>query len=227
MLATFMIEIVFAIYIVWRYKLSTVSKLIVSLLVFLGIFQASEYIVCTSMFGIEPGTWSRLGYSAITMLPPLGIHLSMAISKNYNKPILYTAYAACAAFIGYFTLYSGAVSGATCYANYVVFDGVSSLATWFYTLYYYGLLALGILVALNRAKDKLKAPLYALTTGYLAFIIPTVLFTVVDSATIAAVPSIMCGFAVLLAFVLTLKVAPETLTPKNAEQSLFLNFWDK
>lgn len=222
MLITLLIEFGFAAYVFWRYKLTTVSRLVIALLVFLGIFQASEYIVCTGALGIQAGTWSRLGYSAITLLPPLGIHLSMAISGNYNKPLLYSAYASSAAFIGYFVLHTGAISGATCYANYVVFSGSNAFMGWLYSLYYYGWLMTGIAVAWRRATGKLTAPLRALVAGYAAFIVPTTFFNIVDPSTIAGIPSIMCGFAVLLAFVLTLKVAPETLQPQETTAKMRL-----
>lgn len=217
MLATFMIELGFAAYILWRYKLSTVSRLIVALLVSLGVFQASEYVICTGALGIGAGMWSKLGYSAISLLPPLGIHLSMAITQKYNKTALYAAYATCAAFVAYITFYTASITGATCYANYVVFDTSNQAIGLLYALYYYGWLFTGVAIAWNRATGKHKAPLYALMAGYVSFILPTTLFNLIEPSTISAIPSIMCGFAVLLAFALTLKVAPETLTPKTAD----------
>src|SRR5687768_2570427 len=78
MIATFAIEIALAIYAVWRYKLNTISRLVVSLLVFLAIFQFAEYMLCGG-FGVDGFTWSRIGYVSITMLPPLGLHLATVL----------------------------------------------------------------------------------------------------------------------------------------------------
>ena len=41
-----------------------------------------------------------------------------------------------------------------------------------------------------------------------------------DAATISGIPSIMCGFAVILAFVLTLKVAPEAVIKREDRRGL-------
>jgi hypothetical protein len=219
MLATFLIEIIGAMYIVWRYKMTDISRLIVAILVCLAIFQGAEYMLCGG-FGVQGGLWSQVGYSAITLLPPLGIHLSLAIAGKKRPVVLVAAYATAIAFIGYFVFATGAISGHTCYANYVTFASehgqVSILA---YALYYYGWLFVGVWQAFrfaSIAKEKaIKSALIALGIGYSAFIIPTTAFNIIDPATLAGIPSIMCGFAVILAFILITKVAPDSLRQKN------------
>jgi hypothetical protein len=58
-----------------------------------------------------------------------------------------------------------------------------------------------------KSKSK-KQALNALAIGYLAFIVPTTAANIIDPSTTAGIPSIMCGFAVILAIVLTLIVVP-------------------
>ena len=51
--------------------------------------------------------------------------------------------------------------------------------------------------------------------GYIAFILPTTIVNIINPSTIEGIPSIMCGFAVLMAIVLIGFVAPRTLELKK------------
>ena len=220
MLATFLIEICFAAYIVWRYKMTTVTRLITSILIFLAIFQGAEYMICGAM-GVPGGTWSRLGYASITMLPPLGLHLMHQLAGKKASWLVAAGYASAAAFIIYFVFFTQAISATTCYANYVVFDTARG-SSLLYATYYYGwmLMAIGLGAFWSRhIKPHRKPALIALIAGYLAFIVPTTTVNVIDPATIAGIPSSMCGFAVILAFVLTMKVAPASLAQRDDRHS--------
>jgi hypothetical protein len=224
MLATFAIEIAFALYIVWRYKMTNVTRLVTAILVCLATFQAAEYMICGGL-GVHPGTWSKLGYSAISLLPPLGIHLVLTIAKKKNTLLLTAAYASAVAFVGYYAFAVGAISGQTCYANYAVFD-VYAASSIPYGIFYYGWLLTAVVLAFKYASQK-KAnatALRSLALGYSAFIIPTSAINLIDPNTVAGIPSIMCGFAVILAFVLVGKVAPETIAIKHNKRSLRLKF---
>lgn len=216
MLATFAIEVFFALYVILRYKTTSTSRLIVSILIFLAIFQGTEYMICGGL-GVQPGTWSKLGYVSITMLPPLGLHLMHKLAGRRSSPIVGMAYASAAAFIVYFVFATQAVTGATCYANYAVFDTAKG-SSLLYGLYYYGWMFTAIVLGTywsRTMKPEMQPALYALVFGYLAFIVPTTTVNIIDPATIAGIPSIMCGFAVILAFVLVAKVSPEALQPER------------
>lgn len=224
MLATFLIEIIGAIYVLWHYKLTPASRLIAAILLSLAAFQGAEYMLCGG-FGIQGGTWSKLGYSAITLLPPLGIHLAHVIAGKQNKPLVYTAYATAAAFVAYFAFYTPAITGHTCYANYAAFSGDGiPYADMVYAAYYYGWLILGTYLSFKFSREikqrNLSHALLALAFGYCAFIIPTTAVNIIDPETLNAIPSIMCGFAVLLALVLIGKVSPEILQQKNSFDDL-------
>lgn len=220
MLITFLIEITFALYVIWRYKMTSITRLVVAILVCLGTFQAAEFMICGGM-GVQAGTWSRLGYSAITLLPPLGIHLVLSIAKKRNPILLTAAYSSAVAFVAFYAFATMGISGHTCYANYAVFDTHAASALP-YGLYYYGWLFVGVGLALHYAttlKKHAKA-LRALALGYCAFIIPTAAVNMIDPSTISGIPSIMCGFAVILAFILVVRVAPETITTKDTRPVL-------
>jgi hypothetical protein len=224
MLITFLIEIIGAIYIIWRYRMTAITRLTVSILVCLGVFQGAEYMLCGG-FGMTGGAWSQVGYSAITLLPPLGIHLAQAIAGKKANIVTYAAYASAALFISYFVFITSSISGHTCYANYAVFDTSRGLLpSMLYGAYYYGWLFAGVWACVRFSSTvkqaHLKRALLSLAVGYSSFIVPTTVVNLIDPSTIAGIPSIMCGFAVLLAFILIGKVAPESILPKSSKHSL-------
>jgi histidine kinase-like protein len=211
MMATFIIEVVFAIYVIARYKLTPVARLAAAILVGLAIFQLAEYNVCETAWGMDSLTWARIGYVAITFLPPLGLHLATRIAGQKQPLFVGLAYAIATAFALFFLFSGQGMTGQQCLGNYVIF----SIAPWsakLYGIYYYGLLAIGVGYSWQvsryiKSKSK-KMALIALAVGYLAFIIPTTAANLIDPSTIAGIPSIMCGFAVILAIILATIVVP-------------------
>jgi len=223
MLATFAIEITFALYILWRYKFTPIARLIISLLVLLAVFQGTEFMLCGGL-ALEGGTWSKIGYGAITLLPPLGIHLAYLLANKKPGKVVALAYTSGIIFLAYFAFATQAISGHTCYANYVTFNTADG-TTLPYTMYYYGWLFIGTFLTYKWAPtlDKhRKAALYALMAGYLSLLIPTTTITILWNEATAGIPSIMCGFAIILAALLTLKVAPESIKLKKTHRSMRL-----
>jgi hypothetical protein len=85
-------------------------------------------------------------------------------------------------------------------------------------MYYYGWLMVGVGYAWKAGKTvatNKRQALQALAIGYLAFIVPTTIANVIDPSTIAGIPSIMCGFAVIWAIILTTVVLPNYYKPEN------------
>ena len=180
------------------------------LLLSLGVFQLSEYMLCGGL-GLKGFEWARLGYISITLLPALGIHLAASIAKKDVKPLIIAAYTSAALFAVYFAFNPGAINSHECRPNYAVFEfnQVSLIA---YSLYYYGWLVAGTVLSYRWSKElsNKRAPLLWLTAGYLLFIAPTTTVNILYPETLAGIPSIMCGFAVFLAAVLVLRIAPRT-----------------
>ena len=213
MLATFLLEFGFAFYVLWRYKLTQISRLVVIMLSLLGIFQLTEYMICGGL-GLGHIEWARLGYVSITLMPAVGLHIVMAIAGKISKPLLYAAYATALTYVVYFATAGSAIMGHECTANYAIFK-VSDLGSYVFALYYYGWLfvAMGLAAYWARRKPKHAAALRWMTIGYASFIIPTTFANIIDPSTIAGIPSIMCGFAALLAVILTFKVLPLAKVP--------------
>lgn len=212
MIATFAIEIGLAVYVTWRYKLNNITKLAVSILFFLAVFQLAEYNVCEGAFGLDGLSWSRLGFASITMLPPLGFHLATRIAGEKRRGLVVAAYVSAAAFVAFFTLSSFGITAQQCLGNYVIFKLYPQSSQLFGT-YYYMWLTIGTVYCLYMARRtkraNIAAALRALAVGYILFIAPTALVVVLEPSTFSAIPSIMCGFAVMLAIVLAGEVLPQ------------------
>lgn len=222
MLTTFIIEAGAAFYIVFKYRMTRMAQLITAMLGFLAAFQLAEYMVCEGAFLLSSLDWARLGYAAITMLPPLGIHMGLHITKKKNLPLLLAAYGSAAAFMIFFLFIGQGMQSQQCLGNYVIFT-IAPSAVIPYTIYYYGWLVAGVLLAWHGrnaiANKKHQKALLWLVFGYLSFMVPTLIVNIINPATIAGIPSIMCGFAVLMALTLLFKVSPLVLDDKhNAEE---------
>lgn len=212
MLATFIIEIVGALYVVFRFKMTPVSRLATAVLVGLAVFQLAEYNVCEGAWGVDSLSWARIGYVAITLLPPLGLHLATKIAGKKETALVGAGYAAATVFACIFLLVGHGMQSQQCLGNYVIFT-TAHWATIPYALYYYGLLLLTVGYALRIAKTLASRPkqksLGFLAAGYMAFILPTTAANLIDPSTLAGIPSIMCGFAVILAIILVTVVVPK------------------
>lgn len=185
------------------------TRLVSLVLLLLAVFQLAEFQVCTQSDSLVQ--WSHLGYIAITLLPPLGIHITHTIVGKKNTYIGYGAYALAAIFVGYFMFSATSLAGHACLGNYVIFQ-VDPGLTNYYAAYYYGLLLVGLFLSLDYAKDaqkrSQKLALYGFSVGYLTFMLPTTTVNLLETATRRGIPSIMCGFAILLAVILVLWVMP-------------------
>ncbi|MBP9131878.1 hypothetical protein KBF61_01975 [Candidatus Saccharibacteria bacterium] len=223
MIATFMIEFALAGYVLWRYKLQTWSKLVVALLICLGVFQFAEYQICGDINHI---TYARIGYIAITLLPALGSSLIHSIGgKSLRSPINIAAWVAAAYFVIAYA-FSPIGQGLTpvCAGNYVIFNLDFKYAGYlYYTLYYFGLLIIGITQAYmwsNETKSNSDNALRWMIIGYLVFTVPVFVINIVLPTTIDAIPSIMCGFAVIFALILGFKISPLVGEEKIAIEDL-------
>lgn len=227
MLATLIIESFLAVYTVWRYRMTTLSRLIVTALLALAAFQLSEYHVCTG-YGISAEDWSRVGFAMITTLPPLGLHILHLLAGKPGRKLVYAAYLTMVGFIVYFMTYTAAFIGHACTGNYVIFQ-IGPGGAFVYAIFYYGWLLTAIVLGIRWANEFLRQGATALTklqtvraliVGYLVFLVPTALANSVSPATRRGIPSIMCGFAVLFALILTLYLAPRAgLSLRSGKQT--------
>jgi len=216
MVATCIIETALFLYTFIRYRLTAINRVVSAVLLLLALFQLCEFHVCRSG-GPSAATFSRVGFMAITMLPPLGIHLIGLITKRVSKYVVWLGYLTGAAFAITFGLGKGVFQSHACGGNYAIFqleDPIGGL----YFAYYYGWLIIGILLSLYlsmKAAVRLKEALIFQIVGYLILLIPVGIVNDINPKTIAGIPSIMCGFAVLYACMLVFGIVPRVLTPKK------------
>ena len=218
MLATFAIEIFFAAYALYRYRSDKIAKITISILMLLSVFQLAEYNVCEGAFGLDSLAWSRLGYVCITFLPVLGVHALLTIAKRSSPMLLMGLYALATVFSVYFLTVGHGLTSSVCNGNYVIFE-VNPQINTLYMLYYYGLEVFAVFMTWSLAQKtkvkKVKNALYGLMVGYLCLLIPTTTVNIIDPDTIRGIPSIMCGFAILLAILIITVVLPNAGTRKN------------
>lgn len=217
MLATIIIELSLAIYTLVRYKLNPKKRLVLAILLLLATFQLAEYSVC-GRFNLNAEAWSRVGFVAVTMLPPLGIHLIKVIAGKSAKLLLLVTYLSALVWIVAFTFSNNVFAGQVCAGNYVIFRLTSS-ASFAYSVYYYSSLLISIFLALfwsTNAKKHTSKSLRLLVLGYLVFLAPTTVINSLYPNSGRGIPSIMCGFAVLYAIILVFGVIPLPLDKHKA-----------
>lgn len=210
MIATFVIECVLFVWAGLRYKTSQTLRLAMAMLFFLATFQLAEYFVCGGL-GVDAATWSRVGYIAITTLPPLGLHLITTIAGYKRRLPIIVAYMLGLMWISVFGFGEAAFTGHQCAGNYVIFQLRAGVGGWYFA-YYYALLFAGLILAASTAgstpRVKTRQALYGMIVGYLVFLVPTTVINTLNPATLVGIPSIMCGFAVLYALILFFYVLP-------------------
>lgn len=218
MIATCIIETLLFVVTLVRYKLSAVTRLSLAMLFFLALFQLSEYFVCGGI-GINAAAWSRVGYVAITTLPPLGLHLVSNIARVKQRWHIVVGYLLGAMWIVLFGFSEAAFTGHQCAGNYIIFQLRSGIGGWYF-LYYYALLFIGIglatwIAARRSTKRVVRQALHGMVIGYLVFLVPTTVVNTINPSTMDGIPSIMCGFAVLFALILVGYVLPRTARLKT------------
>ncbi len=209
MIATFCIEIAGALWTLWKYKANRASQLICLILVFLATFQFAEYMVCERAVFLSSLAWAKVGFASISMLPALGFHLTLELAQKKSRLLLGLGYAFALSFAAFFLIIAHGIASSQCTGNYVIFQMMPNMM-YFYAFYYHVWLVIGISMAFKASREGLKnaTSLLYLGIGYASFMLPTTIVYLIDPTTIAGIPSIMCGFAVLLALCLIFAVLP-------------------
>jgi len=209
MFATFAIELILAALLFVRYRVTRFGKVASLVLILLATFQFAEYRICT-ISGSGSLDWSRIGFVAITLLPLTGLYLVSLVSHKTH--FLKLGYVSAIGFVLYFAFVPKSITGAICGGNFVVFNTSTDLYR-LYGFYYWGFLLLGIWESIERIaslkrRTSTKRILQWWIVGYLSFMAPMGTVYLLFPSTRNAVASIMCGFALLLAFILAFKIVP-------------------
>ena len=211
MLATMLIELALAVFAFVKFKKSPIKTLAVITLVLLALFQGAEFMVCQAYPGVNAEIISRIGFIVITMLPPIGVHIANTIAGRKRNWSTITSYVFGAGFVGYFLLAPNTFTDSICSGNYVIFH-LNMIANMAYSVYYYtlllGILSLTVYLAIIQKSKSKRAALIWLNVGALSFLVPTALAYFYMQGAGSAIPSVMCGFAVIYAIILSVRVVP-------------------
>ncbi len=217
MIATFFIEIFYIVYLLATRKLGTLLTVAIILLLCLATFQLAEYGIC-EYWGLDGATWAKIGFSAITFLPPLGLHMVYLLANKKPRILVPIAYILALTWVALFQ-FADVLNGSVCSGNYVIFHIPDGFELPYY-LYYDSLMFIAVCLAFIFASkannNKQRVALQAMAIGYLSFIIPSIFFSMFDNhgGADSNLPSVMCGFAVLFATVITFKVVPNSVKKK-------------
>ena len=178
----------------------------ISLLALLQLYQLSEFLICS---GIAPAIFIRIGYVIITFLPPTGYFLSSQISGWKNKSNILgkdyiLGFILGLGFAIYYLVDTASVTLLDCNPFYATYDSKYSLA---YGIFYYGYIMFGIALLFYSIgfgiykEQNYPNKKYAILIliGYLSFLVPMHLMTLIDVSWLKVVPSVMCKYAILLA----------------------------
>lgn len=204
MLVTFIVEFALAVYIFVKHKMSNFNRAAVMLLTFLGLFQLAEFQICQ---GMGSDLWLKIGFMSITILPVIGLYMISEITGK--KDILKLGYMIALLYMMYFALAPNSVDGAYCGGNYIIFHSPESVYS-FYGFYYFGFLLFGIWEAWEgiKANKEARKILSWFIAGYVSFMAPMGIVYIFSEQARGAVESIMCGFAIILAFIIAFRIVP-------------------
>ena len=223
MLATLFIEIVAAVWVLWKYRRTQTSLLIVAVLTLLAVFQFAEYMICEGAWLLSSLGWARVGFASISFLPALGMHLAMHLRSKVSRAGVMSGYIIAGAFAAFFLTVGNGVTASVCGGNYVIVHFMEHMS-YPYIVFYYGWTTVAMVYSFywaGRMRSKKRAQsLRWLAAGYASFLVPTTAVNVIHPATLPAIPSIMCGFAVFLALILLVFVAPNACEGELASGAL-------
>ncbi|MEK7648396.1 MAG: hypothetical protein AAB400_00575 [Patescibacteria group bacterium] len=198
------LELFFAVVACIKYSKTPFGRIAAIALILLSVFQFAEYTICSSGNSV---VWNKIAYAAITLLPAIGIHLiSYTTHPTYWIRIAYPIAIIIATSIA---IVPGAFTATYCTGRFVVFqlnDPLRIALGSYYTFF----ILLGIFQltrALIKKVGDREINLWLLL-GYLSFTIPALIVYIITFSSRIAVPSIMCGFAVLLAGIIVFKILP-------------------
>lgn len=205
-LVTFIVEFALSIYVFFTQRKTLFGQVVAALLLSLSLFQLAEYVVCTT--DVDAYYWMRIGYISITLLPALGLHLVRII--NHQKSVWINWIANVLAFVlSSFILFSPeSMYGFSCTGKFVIFE-IDTLLRFAHGIFYWVFLVIAIYaMVMHIWNDHNREINMWLLIGYLIFIVPSLVLAVISMHFFSGLPSIMCGFAILLALILVLKVVP-------------------
>lgn len=208
-LGTFIIEVIFAVYTLIKYRKTEFGIVSFFVLLTLASFQLPEYLLCINNPSLYSKTLIQIGFIGTIFLPPLGLHLvNILNNKKYTK-FVYFGYMLAAIVSIMIMLASGNDFMHACTGNYVRFT-LGTLVTKSYFFTYVILVASSILILLSHIfKNENRKLNLLMLASFMIFLIPTYTLYFLSFVPNNGIPSVLCGFALLTALILIAKILPE------------------
>ena len=212
-LLTGALELACVLYAFATYRATPFGRTATLLVFLLAIFQFSEYAICS---GGSIALWNKIGYAAIALLPATGVHLTELVTKKtFWTPLSYAAGIAVALLI---LIPGGAFITTYCTGTFVLFELDAFPSSVLGIYYFLFLLTPMAKLAVHLVRKQKNAHLILwMFLGYLSFLVPTLTVTLLFASSQSGIPSIMCGFAVLLACIVIFKILPLYHKKKSAK----------
>ena len=214
-LATFVIEIGFVLYTYLKFKATTFSRVCIGLLLCLGTFQAAEFMFCRSA---TPDIWPKIGYIATIFLPAFGMHMTSLLTNRAYK-ITYAAYMLALGITIMALLYPLHYFIASCNIHYVDMWNKPPF-NYLHNIYYIVFIFCAVYVLIHTIlhRKKRREIEVWLVISYAVFLIPTYALYFLRYIFHSAIPSVMCGFAIMTALIITLIILPMFYRAKKLEK---------
>jgi len=204
-LTTALIEFLVATFIIFYYKKSSLSKLIVVLLYLLGLYQFSEFMVCVSG---SPILWAKIGFMAYTFLPGVGLWFCLK-NVEHKRNVLFILLVP-ALFSLFAFIKTDFIIESTCGLYLVVikhlfYDPAYFWASVFYLTYYFGfILWIFYIYVLDykKKKDEISKEIDVdFMAGIVVSLLPAIILLFIFPSLNIKFPSLYCQFALLFTII--------------------------
>jgi len=189
-----------------KYRFASTRYFFAALLIMLGAYQFSEFMLCKSSL---PEMWAMIGFVIYTCLPAIGLHGTMACLGKKSKLVF--VYLLPVMFVLLAMSYSDFILLSQCQTIFVtVHNALFRVTTPYqvtlftlYNLYYGGFMFWSCMLCLFASKKEpdlvRKKILLMFPVGVILMTLPTFVLLVLFPALNYRFPSVLCHFALLLA----------------------------
>lgn len=198
-LTTALIEWLLAALLLLLYRRSRIADFGAAVMILLGLYQFSEFMLCTTG---NAELWGTIAFLSYTFLPALGVHTASIFVRKHFAPAL--IYAPPVVFSLIALTKTPFVTYGTCDTFFVtMLTYFSQQLPWvLYAAYYFGFICIAFALFTKGycvEHGNRKKACAALLTAILLMFIPTFILIGIFPALRIRFPSVLCHFALLTA----------------------------